>query len=97
MVDPILATTSNRSTQATIDHVMPRARGGLDCPSNMLAMCRRCNEAKASSLPTGCDIVMLVASCARRGMEPASMDAIPWEPPVPARRRTLRDVWTLGM
>lgn len=32
----------------TIDHVLPRAWGGLDAPDNFQWLCRRCNSAKGA-------------------------------------------------
>lgn len=32
----------------TVDHIIPRARGGTDDESNLWLACRRCNEAKAT-------------------------------------------------
>lgn len=38
--------------QATLDHVMPRARGGAEYDENNLVVaCRPCNEKKADDLP----------------------------------------------
>jgi len=39
--------------QATLDHVMPRARGGAEFDeSNLVVACRPCNERKADNPPT---------------------------------------------
>lgn len=35
----------------TIDHVMPRSRGGLSTPSNLVACCLTCNQKKADKTP----------------------------------------------
>ena len=32
-----------------VDHVIPKNHGGLDLPSNLVASCNRCNNAKGSS------------------------------------------------
>lgn len=31
----------------TIDHVVPRSKGGRSTPGNLVCACRKCNEAKA--------------------------------------------------
>ena len=36
---------------ATIDHVMPRSRGGKDSWENLVACCLRCNNAKGDRTP----------------------------------------------
>ena len=36
----------------SIDHVMPRSRGGLHTWDNVVACCRRCNVRKGSRLPS---------------------------------------------
>ena len=37
--------------EITVDHVIPKALGGTDEPSNLCAACRRCNGGKTSSSP----------------------------------------------
>jgi 5-methylcytosine-specific restriction endonuclease McrA len=37
--------------RATLDHVVPRSRGGSDAISNLRISCRFCNMAKAARLP----------------------------------------------
>jgi 5-methylcytosine-specific restriction endonuclease McrA len=34
----------------TLDHVVPRSKGGLDVRSNLVAVCRPCNKSKGSRL-----------------------------------------------
>lgn len=41
-----------RRRDATIDHVYPKARGGVHHLSNFALAHRKCNEAKADTLPT---------------------------------------------
>lgn len=38
-------------TLMTKDHIIPRARGGMDQVSNMQTMCEDCNKAKGASCP----------------------------------------------
>ena len=38
-------------TAATIDHVLPRSRGGRDAWENLVACCLRCNNAKGDRTP----------------------------------------------
>lgn len=38
-------------TAATIDHVIPRSRGGEDSWENLVACCLRCNNAKSNRTP----------------------------------------------
>jgi 5-methylcytosine-specific restriction endonuclease McrA len=35
----------------TIDHILPKSRGGGHDPSNLQTLCRKCNELKANLLP----------------------------------------------
>lgn len=46
--------------ELTVDHVTPRALGGSDDPTNLVAACRDCNAGKSSTSPTD-DIVADVA------------------------------------
>jgi 5-methylcytosine-specific restriction endonuclease McrA len=34
---------------STLDHVVPRSKGGTDAPENLLLSCRRCNVRKADA------------------------------------------------
>lgn len=40
-----------KSTNLTIDHVVPRSRGGTDCWENLVAACVRCNNVKGNRTP----------------------------------------------
>jgi 5-methylcytosine-specific restriction endonuclease McrA len=39
------------SCKLTLDHVKPRKLGGSDSPSNLVAACQTCNDAKGSKSP----------------------------------------------
>lgn len=36
--------------RATLDHIVPRSRGGTDCNANLVMACRRCNRMKGNKL-----------------------------------------------
>ena len=36
---------------STIEHIIPLARGGLDCANNRTLACKNCNEARGSEMP----------------------------------------------
>jgi len=38
--------------RASLDHVVPRSRGGSNCDGNFVLACRRCNGAKADAMPS---------------------------------------------
>jgi len=40
---------SHESDDLTVDHVVPKARGGGDHPSNLAVLCRGCNSSKGSA------------------------------------------------
>lgn len=40
-----------RSSPLSIDHVIPRSRGGPDCASNLVVACRSCNSRKGARTP----------------------------------------------
>lgn len=44
---------------ATIDHVFPRSRGGLDTWDNLVAACYACNQRKANKTPEEAGMRML--------------------------------------
>ena len=37
-----------RFNEATIDHQLPRCKGGTDLPDNLVAACKRCNSKKGT-------------------------------------------------
>lgn len=51
-----------RHDYATLDHVVPRSRGGLGAPFNRTIACRACNQAKGDMLPE--EFLMLRAAAA---------------------------------
>lgn len=54
----------------TVDHVIPRSRGGFDGKGNVVAACFVCNNRKADRMPTGCELIYLIAVNCRMGWEP---------------------------
>lgn len=52
----------------TVDHVMPRALGGTDDPSNLVAACGPCNSGKSSATPDA-PVVIDVAESATQWAE----------------------------
>lgn len=55
---------------ATIDHVIPRSRGGWQGWGNIVLTHAGCNRWKADTFPTGCELVWLLAVNAREGVNP---------------------------
>ncbi|MGB1014204.1 MAG: HNH endonuclease [Nannocystaceae bacterium] len=45
-----LSLRKNAPDRATLDHVVPLSRGGLDAPENWALACAKCNAAKADKL-----------------------------------------------
>ncbi len=41
----------SKRTELTIDHVLPRSRGGKDTWENLVAACRKCNVTKGNKTP----------------------------------------------
>jgi 5-methylcytosine-specific restriction endonuclease McrA len=41
--------TTGKPHSLTIDHVIPRSKGGTNALKNTVASCHRCNQAKADS------------------------------------------------
>ena len=42
-------TQKGRPDSATVEHVIPKAKGGTDNPGNLVAACERCNSARGST------------------------------------------------
>jgi 5-methylcytosine-specific restriction endonuclease McrA len=42
------------ASELTLDHVMPRSRGGLSTWENLVACCHECNRRKGNALPHEC-------------------------------------------
>lgn len=55
----------SRANRPTIDHVIPRSKGGTRRIGNILLMHEHCNRQKADRMPTGCELLMLAATNAR--------------------------------
>jgi hypothetical protein len=69
--------------QASVDHVIAETLGGVSHLGNFVVTHGRCNRAKSNRLPTGCELIWLLAVNARLGVGPqtwrgASMTA-KWE------------------
>lgn len=56
--------------KTTLDHVIPRDREGPDRPGNYLAAHGLCNFRKGNRMPTGCELIWLLAMNNRLGIEP---------------------------
>lgn len=54
----------------TVDHVVPRSRGGALGLGNVVLAHRPCNGRKANRMPTGCELTFLLAVNARLGVRP---------------------------
>jgi len=54
------------SPAESIDHVLPRSRGGLHSWDNVVAACRRCNTRKEDRLPHEAGLVLRTAPMAPR-------------------------------
>jgi len=54
------------SPAESIDHVMPRSRGGLHAWDNVVAACRRCNTRKEDRLPHEVGLVLRTPPVAPR-------------------------------
>lgn len=48
---PMLASWANTNVSKTVDHIMPRSRGGKNSADNRVSSCRSCNRLKASLTP----------------------------------------------
>lgn len=55
----------------TIDHVVPKSAGGMDHIGNFVIAHYPCNIEKADRMPTGCELIWLLAVNNRLGVEPS--------------------------
>lgn len=67
---PGIGCAAPRDDRLSIDHTIPRARGGVDRLGNMTCMHKLCNEMKMDDMPTGCECVWLIAVNCRTGIGP---------------------------
>lgn len=49
-----------RGTATTVDHILPRSRGGRNVWKNTVAACDRCNQRKADRTPAEAGMALLV-------------------------------------
>lgn len=61
---------SHHPDRPTIDHAVPTALGGSNSLGNLIAMHKLCNETKGDDIPTGCELIWLLAVNARIGFGP---------------------------
>lgn len=54
----------------SMDHTMPRAKGGKNGIGNITAMHSLCNSMKGDDMPTGCELIWLMAVNYRLGVKP---------------------------
>ena len=64
-----------RPIYLTADHVIPVSRGGADALGNLVAMHGPCNSRKSNRMPTGCELIWLLAVNARLGVGPQTFRA----------------------
>ncbi len=57
----------NTDHEPSIDHVWPKKRGGYEWRGNCVLAHRKCNNEKADRLPTGCEVIFLIATNERMG------------------------------
>jgi 5-methylcytosine-specific restriction endonuclease McrA len=50
----------SRSKELTVDHVIPKSRGGDDNWENLVSACKKCNNKKANSTPEEAKMRLLV-------------------------------------
>ena len=68
------------SPAETLDHVMPRSRGGRHVWENLVAACRRCNHAKADRTLDELGWALHRAPSAPRGVQRLMLGHGRWEP-----------------
>lgn len=61
-----------RRLRCSMEHVIPKSKGGAVGFGNVLVTHLGCNERKADRMPTGCEMIWLLAVNARLGVEPTT-------------------------
>lgn len=61
---------TGRPFQFSLDHVVPRSKGGADGFGNLVLCHGECNGRKTNDDPTGCEMIWLIAVNARLGTPP---------------------------
>ena len=56
---PICGKPTERRRGLSLDHVIPRSRGGADRLGNLIVAHVRCNSRKGNRMPTGCEVIWL--------------------------------------
>ncbi len=62
---------ANDPLSASIDHVIPLDAGGIDLVGNLFVAHRRCNGEKGNRMPTGCELIWLMAVNSRLSVGPS--------------------------
>lgn len=55
----IMSQKAKPPRRISVDHVVPKARGGLDLPGNLLLMHRKCNTEKGNRAPADAELALL--------------------------------------
>ena len=45
--------------ELTLDHVLPKSRGGDKSWTNLVAACKKCNQKKGCRTPKECDMILI--------------------------------------
>ena len=67
--------------ELTVDHVIPRSRGGVHSWQNLVTACKRCNQKKGSLLPDEAMMQLI-----RKPFEPSYVALVLLSNPVAAER-----------
>lgn len=55
--------------ELTVDHVIPRSRGGTDAPGNLVTCCDACNQVKKAELPSLAELARIFRETDKRNRE----------------------------
>lgn len=66
----LCGTPIRRAWQVSIEHVVPRCLGGALGFGNVIGAHGECNRRKGGRMPTGCELIWLLAVNARLGVQP---------------------------